>query len=822
MRRVLLAPHASPMSCIAFVAFLALGGCASLRSMSACAKLQPECPAYAGGESYGRGQIYLRKAEYLDALAAFEEAARKSPKVAAYSEAVGQTKRQIVEDAMSRAGNLPEAAIPARLDILRTALSYDGSSPARIAPLIRSLEELQSTVTAEAAEIKDLAAREPVSALIRLVRVLEYEPHLSAVRSARESILAQRTLIIAHVTRLFDAQAFDKAKQTAKALAQVILDEEIRQLEARIDHAIEQRAYELREREAKRLVALGEQAYLAQSLGIALHYYTRAYTALPSLRDVLTRVTKVREELLTHTSKQVRLLFSDSLAREHRDALLRLASASLRDKRLPITLEELADVRQTEFVTEVDLVDFRWDSKVGEREPVWSSFLAGYQRVPNPHYTQALLDYQQAQREYTAFVMQNNPWGQLAASIGVAIARRKLEQTPQFLEEPLYQTYQYTRRLVQERGQIAIKVSLLDARAHRECASDTVIERDNHTVIEIAGAHPKDRGGATNLSYSVEQSAERREQMKGKAFQAAAEKIAAFAATAQRYRSEELFALGAVREGTEAALRYAIPVLSSSAIWTGDSSTLIEELHTQHLLNGLPDSGADRSAREWTSRSLPSKTLLARRRQPEIESVTVVASRELSAEEVVNLAKPAVVTIRTFVADGSGFFVDSRGLIITNAHVIENARDVGVSLADGRRFTATVVLSDSWRDIAVLLIEGGRFPVLAFRSGGEPAPGENVLAIGAARGLDHTVTRGVVSGHRRLGEIQETLSRDPDLRLIQTDAAINPGNSGGPLIDKFGRVIGMTTMKLRGEGLGFAIAASELVRVIERVRGEGK
>src|SRR5206468_4227764 len=99
-----------------------------------------------------------------------------------------------------------------------------------------------------------------------------------------------------------------------------------------------------------------------------------------------------------------------------------------------------------------------------------------------------------------------------------------------------------------------------------------------------------------------------------------------------------------------------------------------------------------------------------------------------------------------------------------------------------------------------------------------PMAGETVLAIGAPRGLQQTVTRGIVSAIRRYAEVlPDDPSHEGGLELVQTDAAINPGNSGGPLIDRFGRVLGMNTWKKYGsDGLGFAISAIELLRVLRR------
>ena len=139
---------------------------------------------------------------------------------------------------------------------------------------------------------------------------------------------------------------------------------------------------------------------------------------------------------------------------------------------------------------------------------------------------------------------------------------------------------------------------------------------------------------------------------------------------------------------------------------------------------------------------------------------------------------------RLLMAEGSGVIVRNTGLVVTNAHVVDNARDVAVHLADGRRVFATVLKKVADRDLAILKIEAQGLMSAPLGAFNEVEVGERVLAIGAPRGLSRTVTQGIVSAKRTL---------PGGVRLIQTDAAVNPGNSGGPMLDRYGRVIGIIT-----------------------------
>jgi S1-C subfamily serine protease len=172
----------------------------------------------------------------------------------------------------------------------------------------------------------------------------------------------------------------------------------------------------------------------------------------------------------------------------------------------------------------------------------------------------------------------------------------------------------------------------------------------------------------------------------------------------------------------------------------------------------------------------------------------------LSTEEIVTRSMPAVVTIMTPDGLGSGFFVAS-DTVITNAHVVAGHAVVTLRRGFGYSRTARVQAVSHDIDLAVLKLDIPDFDQVVLPLAGpfDVTVGADVVAIGSPLGLANTVTRGIVSGVRRMDATD----------LIQTDAAINPGNSGGPLLDRRGRVLGVNTMKLgRGaEGMAFAVSA---------------
>src|SRR3989454_11169129 len=148
---------------------------------------------------------------------------------------------------------------------------------------------------------------------------------------------------------------------------------------------------------------------------------------------------------------------------------------------------------------------------------------------------------------------------------------------------------------------------------------------------------------------------------------------------------------------------------------------------------------------------------------------------------------------------GSGFVIDSNGLIVTNAHVVEQAEWIQVRLADGRRFNGRTVGLDSRVDLALVRIDASGLPVLPLGDSNRMRVGEFVLALGHPFGLEQSVSFGIVS---RKGAPLTVAA--PGFDFIQTDAAINPGNSGGPLVNMAGAGIGGNSKAARHGSVGFA------------------
>ena len=220
-----------------------------------------------------------------------------------------------------------------------------------------------------------------------------------------------------------------------------------------------------------------------------------------------------------------------------------------------------------------------------------------------------------------------------------------------------------------------------------------------------------------------------------------------------------------------------------------------------------------------------------------LEQMQPTSPKQLAIPELVQRISPAVVHISTeeLIEDafgrsvptggvGTGFIISEDGFVVTNEHVISGGNSILVTLTDGRSSTANLIGSDAVTDLAILKIELSNLTVAPLGQSASLQVGETVVAIGHALDLPGgpTVTVGVISALDRtltnLGPTGSTLSN-----LIQADASINPGNSGGPLLDVFGRVVGINSAGIQGtENLGFAISIDGAQEIIEELVVNGR
>ncbi|EPA04721.1 trypsin [Candidatus Nitrosarchaeum limnium BG20] len=219
-----------------------------------------------------------------------------------------------------------------------------------------------------------------------------------------------------------------------------------------------------------------------------------------------------------------------------------------------------------------------------------------------------------------------------------------------------------------------------------------------------------------------------------------------------------------------------------------------------------------------------------------IPSVTQTApaySTNLSLIDIFEKSEPGVVRVNVQRTDqsngtsglGSGFVFDKKGDIITNAHVVKNAKNIVVTFLDGRSYNADLIGSDEFTDIAVIKVNADltRLHPLSLGDSSSLKVGESIAAIGNPFGLSGSMTSGIVS---QLGRLLPSGSGYSIPDVIQTDAAINPGNSGGPLLNMRGEIVGINTaiQSTTGEftGVGFAVPSQTIAKIVPSLIQDGK
>lgn len=232
--------------------------------------------------------------------------------------------------------------------------------------------------------------------------------------------------------------------------------------------------------------------------------------------------------------------------------------------------------------------------------------------------------------------------------------------------------------------------------------------------------------------------------------------------------------------------------------------------------------------------ALPSFADLVENVSPAVVSIEVTQSGEKIKAEQEKELKGLPPELRKFFegqgggstprdvrGGGSGFFISQNGHIVTNNHVIENAKEITVTLKDGRELKAKVIGKDERTDLAVVKVEGNNFKYVQFEANAKVRVGDWVVAIGSPFGLGGTATAGIVSALGR-----DNVGQGNIADFIQIDAPINPGNSGGPTFDMAGRVIGVNTAIFSrsggNDGIGFAIPANIVQRVTTQLMSGGQ
>ena len=232
-------------------------------------------------------------------------------------------------------------------------------------------------------------------------------------------------------------------------------------------------------------------------------------------------------------------------------------------------------------------------------------------------------------------------------------------------------------------------------------------------------------------------------------------------------------------------------------------SSQLSQLHTAQLVAASESRRALSDAQEANQYQVQEIVRSMTTQKADFEGqLTLLRASNNDFSKIANEVIPGVVSINTDKAAGTGFIVHSSGYIVTNQHVVADAKQISAIDHNGKTYAASVVASDNVKDLALLKIEGDNFSSLKLADSQSVSVGNKVIAIGNPLGLSFSVTEGIVSAVDRKGP-------NGLEAYIQTDVTLNRGNSGGPLINSAGDVIGVNNFKIgEAEGLGFALESN--------------
>lgn len=438
------------------------------------------------------------------------------------------------------------------------------------------------------------------------------------------------------------------------------------------------------------------------------------------------------------------------------------------------------------------------DTNVLGEQAINSTYVATYQQIANSRYVQLQSLIDAAEAEYDEIKLRNslnppdNGWIAAAQALLAGTAkskvdnlRRELQATPPYLSEPVRLQYTPFRSL--HRKSITASATVL---VHDQL-SDVIVSQYVESIEQsessgVHGALDGDSQGLINEAPSFPADSVLAEKV--------LRKFTDELHPALHQGLERIFLERAKKNRDAVTMVGNVLIARDMQANSTLASGIYEKLPRLDSLSAQKLSLASVSTLRTALLALPSPS--ARTNNDRQPSRTSGSAWQVLME--------GVVTIQTSTGSGSGFFVTSRGDIVTNAHVVEGAGKITIRTQEGETFLAKVVEISIKYDLALLHVSFEPSIVLSLDDSGSPDLGIDVYAMGAPSGLQGTVTKGIVSGLRSLDGVS----------YVQIDAPINPGNSGGPVVTGKGKVIGVATWKtLATEGIGFAVSSSEVLKV---------
>jgi hypothetical protein len=692
----------------------------------------------------------------------------------------------------------------------------------------------------------------------------EYEPYLENVRELKQKLYLSIQDMESEIDQLISAG------KAAEAIVICLIIENAFQEKEIIEDKLRSVLFE----KAQRLLDLSrkcEEIAGDDRLATSLLYALAAYRLCPSNSEIGSRIDNLLPRFEAAYILPTSVELSGALSTTQKKEFLDIFEGSI-DPNFMAFVPKGDKAEDCKISVRVILNDLAIKTK-RSRKSAYSKYRAGNRQIANPEFVKLQMEYAHACKEANESLRKYEETGSGVAELNYTLRKitadliySRLSKTPPYIEEPVYQDYQYWREEVVFKTSSDCTYAITDAQESTLLKSERIEETATTTRTAIEGTHPEDINQLADLQIDQKEAEGVLSEFREEQFEVLTKKILEVIRMAHHLRArksleagyedaarEEIlaFRLLSLRLGKNAseakevlARRWQLmPVTDEidKALFAeySEAVSVVTSLLDLPMLckntagyekgESLPDEfrKLDQLFAAWNPMVIeyePKDRLVSERKSrtnetPSKEFVALPSKREpdklLSPQQVIKVASPAVVVVETLFGVGSGFVIDPRGYILTNYHVIQEARDVMVKMKDGGKFFAELASKSISKDLALLKVEAQNLPFIPMALINEVAVGQAVLAIGAPGSIDdslleQTATKGIISGIRQL---KNQANPDVRVRYIQTDAAINPGNSGGPLLNMRGQAVGVNTQKVIGtsvEGLGFAIAMDEV------------
>lgn len=816
------------------------------------------CATISSNSMYREAMSLKDKGNLEQAYLAIKEAYSKNPNNEKIKTTLEEIKSDLVNKYCAEANNITSYNLTQKKLILQKALeinNQDETVKKRIEEIDQEIENINEEVTTL------LNNQDTLLVFKKYLTLKEYEPYFESVKQLKGKLFALEDALSIKIGEVEKNGKEDEAIGLAAAAESIFKDTQ----------EFKNKKESLLANKASQAIYLSKQYSSLENqdrLATALVYLIMAYNYYDKTPDLIDEINRKYDNFKKEFSPVLIVELSDNFSSKRKEEIMS-DLATHKDSELAFDILEKNDnykPQHNHILINLNLEDLSIDQKVFQSVK-FSKYLAGYQSVPNLEYNNLLVQYNQAQfnaQNYTQQYYYNPNFGTAIAKglqdSAVNLLAAQLARTPPFIQQPVYQDYQYEQVDVNYSLNMKIKYKLIQPLSRLQLNEGCFDRSGSKKRTAINGAHPQDYKNIRNCSIPSSESESILREFSTQNFEELSKFIVYdlvgeinlflgklgleqnnYSEVIDKIFSYKLYKIslenGLIKgKLTVEEIKKFVQSLNLPNIQDDLNNLSLSEIESLNLsitnmfINSFVNdsflSGDLNIFKETFSQFNPeifeykedASSLFNNMLQQPIDKTIKDAEEKTSQQQAATVIEEclnSVVVIETPQGIGSGFVINSKGYIITNYHVITSQDSIMVKRSDGSKAFADLISLVKFKDLALLKINEKNMKPLKIGNINKVKIGDIVFALGAPGGagdtvLDKTVTKGIVSSIRLL---EAPYNPSEKIEFIQTDAALNPGNSGGPLINEEGEVIGVNSQKIANvavEGINFSISIEEI------------